>query len=148
MWISRKSTISNWPNIYCVCEEGFFWTSSYIFHDKQQLPCWDKNGKQNTSARFPFWHNLWILMIIQPSLHLEGLIICTCTYWQLCSFGQICHDRFSGRVCPKPFFRYPMCEMRDQLWGRDQLRVERVESAIATYLSYPTKWVRSTWVFV
>ncbi len=24
--------------------EGVFWTPSYIFHDKQQLCCWDKNG--------------------------------------------------------------------------------------------------------
>ena len=85
--------------------EGGFWIPSYIFHDEQQLCRWDKNGKQNTSERFPFLHNLWVLMIIQPSLHLEGLIICPCTYWQLCSFGQICRDRFTGRVFPLPFFR-------------------------------------------
>ncbi len=33
---------------------GFFWTPRYIFHDEQQLCRWDKNGKQNTSQRFPF----------------------------------------------------------------------------------------------
>ena len=38
------------------------------------------------------------------------------------------------------------CQVRDQLRGRDQLRVERVESAIALYFSCPTKWAGSTTV--
>ncbi len=39
-------------------------------------------------------------MIIKPSLHSKGLIRCPCTYWQLCSFGQIWRDHFLGRVFP------------------------------------------------
>ncbi len=41
----------------------------------------------------------------RPVRSLVAPTVCTCTYWQLCSFGQICRDRFSGRVFPLPFFR-------------------------------------------
>ncbi len=47
--------LQNWIKVFDWFKmiEGVIWIPSYTFHDKQQLR-WDKNGKQNTSARFPF----------------------------------------------------------------------------------------------
>ena len=77
---------------------------------------------------------LWVRMIIQPSLHLEGLIICPCTYWQLSSFGQIYRDRFSGRVLPLyPSFVLESCD-------RNRAYYEHVSGNSVRGRHKPSEW--------
>ncbi len=47
----------------------------------------------------------WSVGISDHHLIWKDSYMCTCAYWQLCSFGQISHDRFSGTVLTLPFFR-------------------------------------------